>query len=281
MINYSTSIIAGRDFGVNFQPNLEDCPPHTHSYIELAFTLSGQALHTLNGVKTTLNAGEYVIVNPGDVHGYEITGSEPYSVINCIFNAKFVYSSASANTFEECLLNPLLNYNSNNFTRPTSGYVIHNPAPSIRGLFMLLKEEYEKKEYKYRTICRNILNIILIYSARNFSQISQSTFLLSEYMKDYVSMHYAEENLLQKMSNEINYSVPYMSSKFKKDTGVTFKTFLQTTRIDAAVSLLNETKMSIPEIAAAVGYKDIKHFYSTFKKIKNSTPSQHRGSKQS
>ena len=89
-------------------------------------------------------------------------------------------------------------------------------------------------------------------------------------------MHYSEENLLQKMSEEINYSPSYMSTKFKNETGMTFKYFLQTVRMDAAVSLLNETKLSVAEIAAAVGYKDIKHFYSTFKKIKNSTPTQHR-----
>ena len=84
------------------------------------------------------------------------------------------------------------------------------------------------------------------------------------------------DNLLQKMGNEINYSPTYMSTKFKTETGETFKSFLQSVRIDAAISLLHETKMSVAEIASAVGYKDIKHFYSIFKKLTNLTPSQYR-----
>lgn len=276
MLNYTTNLIAGRDFGISFEPNLENCPPHTHSYIEIAYTVSGEAIHTLNGVSKPLNAGDYVIVNPGDIHGYEITGNEPYSVINCILNAKFLYSSAKENTFRECLANPLLNFTTSNLSFAPESFAFTDSDPYMRSLFEALMYEYNQKKYKYRTICRNILNIIILNSARKLSQVSQSTFQLSEYMKDYISMHYTEENLLQKMSEEINYSSAYMSIKFKKDTGITFKEFLQTVRMDTAITLLNETNMSVQEVAAAVGYKDMNHFYKIFKKIKNSTPSQHK-----
>lgn len=276
MITFTTNIIAGRDFGVKLEPDLEDCVPHSHSYIEIAYTVSGEAIHTLNGVKSPLNAGDYVIVNPGDIHGYEITGKEPYVVINCIINAKFLYSAAKENSFKACLMNPVLNFNTANLNQFPGSHVFRNNSTHIRSIFELLLQEYNKKNYKYRTICRNLLYVILLDAGRVLSQVSQSTFQLAEYMKDYISMHYAEDNLLQKMSEEINYSPSYMSTKFKNDTGMTFKHFLRTVRIDAAISLLHETKMSVAEIATAVGYKDIKHFYDTFKKIKNSTPSQHR-----
>lgn len=276
MINYTTNLIAGRDFGISYEPNLDNCPPHTHSYIEIAYTVSGEAIHSLNGINKPLNAHDYVIVNPGDIHGYEITGNEPYTVINCIFNANFLYSAAKENSFRGCLENPLLNFNMSKLAVPSESFVFHDVNPYMHNLFELLMYEYDRKEYKYRTICRNLLNVILLNSARALSQVSQSTFQLIDYMKDYISMHYSEENLLQKMSSEINYSSAYMSAKFKKDTGMTFKTFLQTVRTDTAISLLHETKMSVAEIAAAVGYKDLKHFYNTFKKIQKSTPSQHR-----
>ena len=78
------------------------------------------------------------------------------------------------------------------------------------------------------------------------------------------------------MSAAIGYSAPYLCTKFHKESGITFTSFLQTIRIEAAIMLLHETNMSVKDIAQAVGYKDIKHFYQIFKKIKNSTPSQHR-----
>lgn len=276
MINYTTNLIAGRDFGVAFEPNLGNCPIHSHSYIEIAYTVSGEAIHSLNGVKSPLNAGDYVIINPGDIHGYQVTSKEPYVVINCILNARFLYSSAKENNFKNCLMNPMLNFNTSSLSDLNESLVFTNPEPYMRTLFETLMYEYNKKSYKYRTICRNLLNIILLNSARKLTQVSQSTFQLTEYMKDYISIHYAEDNLLQKMGKEVNYSPSYMSTKFKAETGMTFKKFLQSIRIDASISLLHETKMSIAEIASAVGYKDIKHFYSTFKKITHTTPSQHR-----
>lgn len=276
MLNFTTSLISERDFGMSYEPNLNDCPAHIHSYIEIAYTVSGEALHTLNGYKCTLGAGDYVIVNPGDIHSYEMLGSPQYSVINCIFNAKFVYPSAAANTFKECLKNPLLNINNHTLEASDQSYVFHNNDPFICNTFEMLRYEYDNKCYKYRTVCRNLLNIILLKSARSLIKTPQSTFVFLEYVKDYVSMHYAEDNLLQKMSAAIGYSAPYLCTKFHKESGITFTSFLQTIRIEAAITLLHETNMSVKDIAQAVGYKDIKHFYQIFKKIKNSTPSQHR-----
>ena len=217
---YTTSLISGRDFGMALEPNLDNCESHKHTYIEIAYTVSGEAIHTLNGFRTPLNAGDYAIINPGDTHAYEITGSAPYVVINCIFNAKFLYSAAKDNTFKNCLMNPVVNFNLSALHSFPKSCVFRNNPPHIRSIFESLLEEYNKKEYKYRTICRNLLYVILLHSGRMLSQVSQSTFQLTEYMKDYISMHYSEENLLQKMSEEINYSPSYMSTKFKNETGI-------------------------------------------------------------
>ncbi len=277
MLNFTTSLILGRDFGMTYEPELKYCPSHMHSYIEIAYTLEGKAIHTLNGQKSILHPGDYVIINPGDIHGYEPLDSPTISIINCILNARFVYPSAEDNTFQECLKNPLLSVNSQTLNAAaTQSLVFHNTGADLRNTFEMLRTEYDTKGYKYRSVCRNLLNVILLKSARALVETPQSTFVFLEYVRDYVSVHYAEENLLRKISADIGYSAPYLCTKFHNESGMTFKNFLQTMRIEAAISLLHETNMSVKDISLAVGYKDIKHFYQTFKKIKNSTPSQHR-----
>lgn len=54
---------------------------------------------------------------------------------------------------------------------------------------------------------------------------------------------------------------------FKSVTGTTVISYLQALRIEKACHMLKQTDKTVIEIAEAVGYSDIKYFYSIFKKI--------------
>ena len=91
-------------------------------------------------------------------------------------------------------------------------------------------------------------------------------------IKDYVSLHYTENNILNQLSTMSYYSPQYLSARFKTDTGETFKSYLQRVRCDVAEQLMNSTNMTVLEVSEAIGYKDVKYFQELFKKHKNVTP---------
>ena len=94
--------------------------------------------------------------------------------------------------------------------------------------------------------------------------------------QDYVQRHYRESITLEKVCEEVGFSVSYFSSLYKKETGENFLHYLTRVRIDRARDLLVHTSLPVSEICALVGYSDLKHFTQTFRKETELSPGQYR-----
>ena len=274
MRELNTVLINNRNFGIIYHTDLTKCDPHTHSFIEIAYTLSGKAVHILNGKSETISANDYVVIEPGTEHQYIKLGTEDLSIINCIFTASFPYPCASANSFYECIKNPSLNINYTHIKPELLSRVYHDNTGAVKQLFLLLKDEYKNKDYKYTLIARNLLNSIILLTTRTYDHGAATSSFISETIKDYVSVHYAEHNVLHEIGAQLNYSVPYLSKKFKSETGEPFKSYQQKIRINEAAFLLIHTNISIDEISTLVGYTDIKYFIKVFTKKQGISPSK-------
>lgn len=57
-----------------------------------------------------------------------------------------------------------------------------------------------------------------------------------------------------------HYSVAYISRRFKQETGVTLREYVQNVRIEKSCELLEDSDLRVVEIARRVGYEDIKFF---------------------
>ncbi len=274
MRKLNTVLINNRNFGISYQSDMTKNELHTHSFIEIAYTLSGKAIHILNGKSETIKENDYVIIEPGTKHQYIKIGTEKLSVINCIFTASFTYPCATVNSFYECLQNPSLNIISNNIKPEQISGIYHDTTGVVRQLFLLLQDEYKKKDYKYALIAQELLNVIILLTVRSLAPCAATSTFISETIKDYVSVHYAEHNVLQVIGERLNYSVPYLSKKFKIETGESFKFHQKKIRINEAASLLIHTNLSIDEISALVGYTDIKYFIKVFTQKQGLSPSK-------
>lgn len=270
----NTELINNKNFGINYHADLTKCELHTHSFIEIAYTLSGKATHILNGKSEIIKENDYVIIEPGNTHQYIKIGTENLSVINCIFTASFPYPCATTNSFYECIKNPSLNINSKNIKPENTSRIYHDSTGAVRQLFLLLQSEYNNKDYKYALIARKLLNVIILLTVRSMDSGNVASTFISETIKDYVATHYAQHNVLEQMGMRLNYSVPYLSKKFRAETGESFKSYQQRVRINEATLLLIHTNISIDEISNLVGYTDIKYFIKVFTKKQGLSPSK-------
>ena len=94
--------------------------------------------------------------------------------------------------------------------------------------------------------------------------------------QDYVRKHFAEPITLERVCEEVGFSVSYFSALYKKETGENFQHFVTRVRIDRARELLAQTGLPVSEICGLVGYSDIKYFTQTFKKETELSPAQYR-----
>ena len=260
---------------ITIENDLANCEEHSHTYIELAYTVSGKAVHTLNGYDNIISSGDYVIINPGDVHNYKKMGNEKLTIINCIFTPVQQPSESNSIPFDSILHS--LNIDIDSLTEEPTQYTFHDDDnKTVLNLLRIMENEYKKQNMKYKIIMKNLYDTIILHSVRSISSPPKNSLNITDYIKDYISVHYNEPNLLQTISNDTQYTMQYLSTRFKKETGRTFKNFLQHTRMNKACTLLVNTNMQIPQIAEAVGYSDIKYFINTFKKYKEHTPMKYR-----
>ncbi|MEE9364427.1 MAG: two-component regulator propeller domain-containing protein [Cellulophaga sp.] len=80
--------------------------------------------------------------------------------------------------------------------------------------------------------------------------------------------------------SEMNMSRSLVYNKLKALTDQSTSEFIRTIKLKKAGKLIQETKLTISEIAFELGFNDIKYFRQCFKKLFNENPSQYRSKKE-
>lgn len=81
----------------------------------------------------------------------------------------------------------------------------------------------------------------------------------------YIRTHLKSDQIRSEtIAEQVNMSRGYFSTNFKKLVGQTFNDFVRTARVQHAKELLQQKRMSIAELAEAVGYEDSKYFAHVF-----------------
>ena len=94
--------------------------------------------------------------------------------------------------------------------------------------------------------------------------------------KEYIKENYQKSISLEDVSSYAGLSASYLSTVFKKETGVSFLEYLSKHRIDKAKQLLKETTLSVAAVCEEVGYTDLRHFTKTFVKYAELKPNEYR-----
>ena len=79
-------------------------------------------------------------------------------------------------------------------------------------------------------------------------------------------------------AKELNVNPSYLSSLFKKETGMTLTDYVNKKRAEHAARLLKTTSMQIQTIAQYCGILDVNYFTKVFKKYLGKTPKEYRES---
>ncbi len=93
---------------------------------------------------------------------------------------------------------------------------------------------------------------------------------------DYIHANWSEKILLRDLSRECGLSLYHLVYLFRKQIGVSFKTYLKHLRIEQAKKLLEDPFLNVTQIAHQIGYCDLANFDNDFKKITRLTPTAYR-----
>lgn len=92
----------------------------------------------------------------------------------------------------------------------------------------------------------------------------------------WVQRHLSEPIDTEKLAQELHYSRPYLSRKFKEETGMTLTDFILTKKSEEAARLLAYTDKSLIAVSNYLGFSSQSHFSRVFKKYIGKTTSGYK-----
>lgn len=237
-----------KEYGENFS-----YPPHMHQCFELAIVLDGEMTFGVDERTYALSKGEAILIFPNRIHSLSSTRSKHMLFI---FSPKIVQS----------------------FTVKYSGMLPTTPIFKLPEYLTRALDELETSESM-------IAVKGLLYSVSAVFE-KQVTFHESYNDKENLLMHifsFVDQNLradctLAYAARALGYDHSYISRFFKKATGISYNSYVNSCRLNHAGYLLKNSDFSILECAEESGYKSLRSFNRNFKEYFNMTPNEYRSS---
>ncbi|MBQ9085810.1 MAG: AraC family transcriptional regulator [Clostridia bacterium] len=252
---------------------------HMHDFFEFVYVCGGKAEHIFENKTVIVQKGDYFLINPLHPHEYRKLGTDPeFCIINCMFLPAFLDPTlADAKDFTAVLAYYLSDCDLRGDSEAPTQTIFHDDSGWIGNLIHTMLREFDEKKIGHLDVLRHLLVTLLIQLARTKSTDNHDpSQKILRYIKSYVDENYASPLLLSDICNTLNYSLPHVSSVFRKECGMTFRDYLVRVRIEKSCHLLRTTNQTIQEIALSVGYTDPGFFYKTFHREMDMTPDQYR-----
>lgn len=240
---------------------------HWHQRTEFLLVHSGTCQVSISKEEYQGKPGDLFVIHSGEIHA--LTCEENCLLYICTFDPSLLYRFQPVVQF----LQPYI---------PAEALAQIGLLEQVRGVFAeMLQEDTQPEAWHDVLICSDIIRLYSLF-ARYFPlevsspKQSMPKFLLFQQALSFIAEHYGEDINLTDVAKTINYNPSYVSSLFVTYTGMNFKRYLDSFRINKAVDLIQNSNATIADISAKCGYKNIRTFNNTFKRITQMTPSQMR-----
>lgn len=251
---------------------------HSHEFFELAYVLSGRAIHWLGGEERVIKKGDYLIMDYDAHHNYIKYEDEEFELINCLFLPEFIDKTLKdKQNFNDIVNNYMLKLNNSVLNISPANNIFSDEDGYIGQLLVRCLSEFEEQKAGCMEIIRSkLIEIIILTMRKNTDSVARITDPLCELIVKHTSENLAQKDILKDVSREVNFSISHLSRHFKDKMGITFTEYLQKQRIEQSLALLVHTDKKVVEIAEYCGYSDMKFFNSLFKKTVGLTPREFR-----
>lgn len=152
--------------------------------------------------------------------------------------------------------------------------IISHDMRSVEMDFILLDKEFINPQHNYVLMLSAIMTTSLVKIYRNILQAksSMSTSMLVNGVIEYIQKNYASDISNSTIGAEFNYHPNYINRSMLNSVGQSLHQYVISVRALHALELIQTSDYSITEIAKMVGFKSIKHFSQSFKKIYGFSP---------
>lgn len=252
---------------------------HWHQCCELLIVFGGSGIVVMNNQTYEIRRGMLFVFQPFEIHKVyaKITDECAYERTVVHLNHTVIDQYLSEFPRRREWFDLLCNANNHERAFDFSGYW---------ELFLQLIGDYERIAHTDRGASQEEITVFilrllsamekLITPSNGTVELSRRKEEYSETIMNWVETHYMESDILNKLASELHLTRSYVSRLFKKETGSNLSEYLTAKRIKIAAHLLETTLLSVETISNRVGFQNVSHFISSFKKTYRNTPLKYR-----
>lgn len=228
---------------------ITSCKEHSHKYWEIILHLTGTVTSVIGGVSYNISPGDIMIIPPNTNH-------------NGISDALYtdMYFQCEDIDFSDFTL-------------------LHDSDGSILTLMNLLHKVFTKKDTSYKVITDDLFRTICSYLYKNNIHSSKYDFVEQLKNEIYENISNSDFHIADYVHN-IGFNTDYTRRCFKEEMGITPLEYLIKLRLSYAKQLLlQETYISVVDVAEKCGFNDSFYFSKIFKQNYGVSPLNYRKSK--
>lgn len=276
---YTDGSLANVCWSPDTQSRADKIKPHVHLFYEVVFIESGFGHHMVNSERIEVSPGQLFILAPGSAHDPRQLQLASFWVF--IFNLQVLdaqgwggsvfASSGRALGAAHSLIRAV-------HAEEKQFLMLNVPdveRPGISSLLQRIKDENAEKHNGWEEMVNSYLNLLLIDLMRRH---------LTDAMKahqphpavsraiDFIDLNFRNPIFLKDIAKHVDRSPAYLTSLVNRRTGRPAMAWLSDRRLFEARNLLLNSTKSVQQISEAVGYDNMRHFSSMFKKRYGNSP---------
>lgn len=257
-------------------------PVHTHQFLELNYVYSGTCQQVIDGVPTTLKAGDVALLDVGSKHSIDTLGENDI-LINILFRTKDIHIDLlnKLKHSQSALFNFLLNVSTGDLNHIRSLIFRNTGKTGVSTVIETIMSEYFFPSEYSDEIISSYLPILFLTLARDYKNtlmdvgMNQNAEPIILQVLNEIDHHY-DTITLDAMAKQLNYNKNYLSNLIKDKTGNTFTELLNKQRLGRAHLLITSTRIPVSKIITEVGFSNKNYFYKKYKEAYHHLPTVDR-----
>ena len=253
---------------------------HCHMNFEITMVDSGKGIYTIGETEHEMSCGDIFVFSGNEHHCITSVKSEKLRITNLHFEPRYLMKNfvdeESAINANFCFLH----------SKSFKNRIEAEQTGDIPYYFRCIADELSSHDTGYAVAVKSMLNLILVTLIRkhgylddkhgistNREQIESISRVIT-----YIDEHFDKKLTLEAISAEAGLSPNYLSSLFRKISGITLWNYVNSKRIEKAVKLITDEniKENMIDIAAECGFNNTANFNKTFKTVTGMTPKEYR-----
>lgn len=242
------------------------CDWHLHKEIEVCLQLKN---------KKTFYVGDTVYeLNPGDI--LIVPKYLPHRTLSSENAKNILLQYTDTSEEKEDLINLFPLY------QTEKAVLISNNNDCQKQIFNVISTiayEYKNRDYGCKqAIKSNLQYLTVLFNRYGILKKQTNNWDNSDFAEilSYVAQNYKKRIMIEEAADKFSFEKSYFCRRFKKNTGLTFISYVNKVRIFEARKMLLNSNLSIEDISLECGFNSTSYFVKCFKSEYNVTPFKYK-----